>query len=80
MNHVQRRIKLAQDSRISLISDYLRSIKAIKYLAWEDAVAERVHHARATELKELWHWVVLNVLVGVSKHLPSAHPQRITSR
>ncbi|KAK5659558.1 hypothetical protein OQA88_760 [Cercophora sp. LCS_1] len=64
MNHVQRRIKLAQDSRISLISEYLRSIKAIKYFAWEDPVAERVHQARAKELKDLWHWVVLNVLVG----------------
>jgi hypothetical protein len=66
MNHSQRKIKLAQDSRISLISEYLRSIKAIKYLAWEDPVIERIHEARAKELKEVWWLIVLNILIGVS--------------
>jgi len=70
MNHVQRRIKLAQDSRISLISEYLRSIKAIKYFAWEDPIVERVQEARAKELKEIWRLVVLNILIGVSTFPP----------
>jgi hypothetical protein len=66
MNHVHRRIKLAQDSRISLISEYLRSIKAIKYFAWEDPVAQRVNEARSKELKEIWWLILLNLLVEVS--------------
>jgi hypothetical protein len=78
MNHVQRRIKLAQDSRISLISEYLRSIKAIKYFAWEDAVAGRVDAARAQELKEIWRLIILNILVGVSTFpVPTSPPNCI---
>lgn len=60
----QRRVKLAQDSRISLISEYLGSIKAIKYFAWEDAMAERISEARKREQKDLWHISILVAIMG----------------
>ena len=78
MNHVQRRIKLAQDSRISLISEYLRSIKAIKFFAWEDPIAERVNEARSKELREIWWLIVLNLLVEVSIFPATPAPSNCT--
>ncbi|QPG94728.1 hypothetical protein C2857_006841 [Epichloe festucae Fl1] len=39
--NAQKRVRKAQDSRISLVTEYLASIKAIKYLAWE-----KPHHRK----------------------------------
>ncbi len=51
MGNAQRQVKMAQDSRISLLSEYLGSIKAIKYFAWEDAMVSHVQEARAKSRK-----------------------------
>ncbi|CCC06964.1 hypothetical protein SMACR_00970 [Sordaria macrospora] len=67
MTKTQRKAKLAQDSRISLISEYLEAIKAIKYFAWEYAIIERIQEARENEQKELWHiclWYALVAQLG----------------
>lgn len=45
--------KTAQDERISLISEYLRAIKIIKYSGWEEVAAENIAQARATEQKHI---------------------------
>ncbi|OIW32437.1 multidrug resistance-associated protein [Coniochaeta ligniaria NRRL 30616] len=60
----QRKVKVAQDSRISLISEYLGSIKAIKYFAWEDAMIKRISEARRREQKDLWHISILVAFMG----------------
>lgn len=65
----KRVVKKAQDSRISLITEYLGSIKAIKYFAWEDAMMERVLEARSREQKGLWKITVLWVLFGQTLEL-----------
>ncbi|KAK1755818.1 multidrug resistance-associated protein [Echria macrotheca] len=69
MNKAQRKIKIAQDSRISLITEYLGSIKPIKYFAWEDAVFDRVQTARAEEQNQLWHLDVFATLIGKTSDL-----------
>ena len=69
MGSAQRKIKLAQDSRISLITEYLGSIKAIKYFAWEDAVVDRVQGARASEQKQLWRLSIFGTLIGETADL-----------
>ncbi|KAK0714590.1 P-loop containing nucleoside triphosphate hydrolase protein [Lasiosphaeris hirsuta] len=64
MSKSQRLIKLAQDSRISLISEYLGSIKVIKYFAWEDAITENIQEARNKEQKQLWRMTILGAITG----------------
>lgn len=54
MGKSQRQMKATQDARISLISEYIGSIRAIKFFAWEDAMAAIVDSARGAEQKVLW--------------------------
>lgn len=56
----QRKVKAAQDVRISLLSEYLGSIKTVKYFAWEDAMIKHVTEAREKEQTHLWR---INILV-----------------
>ncbi|KAI0022759.1 P-loop containing nucleoside triphosphate hydrolase protein [Xylariomycetidae sp. FL0641] len=60
---VQRNIRKIQDSRISVISEYLASIKVIKYFAWEDAVMNKVNEIRLGEQKRIWRLNLLAVLI-----------------
>ncbi len=63
VGHVQRSLKLAQDSRISLVSEYLASIRAIKYFAWEEAMTKHISDARDREQRQIWRVSVLWVLI-----------------
>ncbi|KAJ4131525.1 hypothetical protein NW768_005715 [Fusarium equiseti] len=54
MFYSQRRVRKAQDSRMSLVTEYLASLRAIKYFAWEDPITEKIIGARSAEQKELW--------------------------
>lgn len=49
----EEKLRTAQDLRISLASEYLRSIKIIKYFGWEESAAKNIARARATEQKHL---------------------------
>lgn len=64
MGKSQRQVKATQDARISLISEYLSSIRTIKYFAWEDAMAAIIDKSRNAEQKILWRisllWVALS--------------------
>lgn len=64
MGKSQRQVKATQDARISLISEYLGSIRAIKYFAWEDAMAKIIDAARDAEQKVLWRIAILYTLLG----------------
>lgn len=61
MYKAQRRVRKTQDARISLVTEYLASIRAIKYLAWEDAITEKIVSSRANEQKQLWKVSMLQV-------------------
>ncbi|KAF5691416.1 ATP-binding protein cassette (ABC) transporter [Fusarium circinatum] len=54
MFYSQRRVRKAQDSRMSLVTEYLASLRAIKYFAWEDPITENIINARSEEQRELW--------------------------
>ncbi len=54
-----RDMKKIQDTRISAISEYLASIRAIKYFAWEDAIIKRINEIRLGEQKKIWRLDVL---------------------
>lgn len=64
MGKSQRQVKATQDARISLISEYLGSIRTIKYFAWEDAMTNIVDEARANEQKVLWRISLLWCCMG----------------
>ncbi|KAJ4390767.1 hypothetical protein N0V93_004365 [Gnomoniopsis smithogilvyi] len=64
MGKSQRQVKATLDARISLISEYLGSIRTIKYFAWEDAMTKIVDSAREQEQKVLWHISLLWMLLG----------------
>lgn len=64
MVHLQRDIRKIQDSRISVISEYLASIRAIKYFAWENAIINKVKDIRRNEQKKIWRINVMFMLLG----------------
>lgn len=60
----QRQVKATQDARISLISEYLGSIRTIKYFAWEDAMGDIIDASRNAEQKVLWRISLLWMALG----------------
>ncbi|KAI1342399.1 ABC transporter [Xylariaceae sp. FL0016] len=69
---IQKDIKKIQDSRISVISEYLASIRAIKYFAWEDAIIDKVKQIRQGEQKKIWGLNLLFIVLGqLTEALPT---------
>ncbi|KAH6659572.1 ATP-binding cassette transporter abc1 [Truncatella angustata] len=64
MVSLQRDIRKIQDSRISVITEYLSSIRAIKYFAWENAIINKVKEIRRGEQKKIWKINVMFMLLG----------------
>ncbi|CAM1511289.1 Fc.00g088020.m01.CDS01 [Cosmosporella sp. VM-42] len=60
----QKRVRKAQDSRMSLVTEYLASLRAIKYFAWEEPITEKIIEARAAEQKQLWRVSVLQAIMN----------------
>ena len=58
-------LKDCQGSRVSLTTEYLRSIRIVKYFAWEDAVSEIVNESRAKEQEHLWSISLLSTAMTV---------------
>ncbi|KAI0484717.1 ABC transporter [Xylariaceae sp. FL0804] len=68
---LQREMKKVQDSRISVISEYLSSIRAIKYFAWEDAIIKKVDQIRVGEQKRIWRLCLHVIVLGeLSESIP----------
>ncbi|KAI0489887.1 ABC transporter [Xylaria cf. heliscus] len=61
---IQREMKQIQDARISAVSEYLSSIRAIKYFAWEDAIIEKIEAIRRGEQKKIWGLNILFICLG----------------
>ncbi|KAJ6782302.1 hypothetical protein PWT90_00625 [Aphanocladium album] len=57
-------VRKTQDARISLVTEYLASIRAIKFFAWEDAITNKIIAARAREQKGLWNIAVLQTIIN----------------
>ncbi|KAK3368951.1 hypothetical protein B0T24DRAFT_345332 [Lasiosphaeria ovina] len=64
MGRMQRKVKQAQDSRISLIGEYLASIKPVKYFGWEGLMTSHITEVREKEQNLLWTVSVYNALFG----------------
>lgn len=60
----QAKARRAQDSRLSLVTEYLASIRAIKYFAWEGPITDRIDESRAREQKQLWRVSVFQAIIN----------------
>ncbi|KAI1771461.1 ABC multidrug transporter [Hypoxylon cercidicola] len=65
MSGFQREVMKKTDRRVSLISEYLSSIRTIKYLGWEDIMAKNVNTERREEQKLTWRRNLTAVAVSV---------------
>ncbi|RDL35779.1 Uncharacterized protein BP5553_06391 [Venustampulla echinocandica] len=65
MYALQKRVRQAQDGRISLITEYISSIRAIKLLALEDAMINKVDTTRAIEQSGLWRVTLLQAIINL---------------
>ncbi|KAH8669129.1 ATP-binding cassette transporter abc1 [Xylariales sp. PMI_506] len=64
MVKIQREMRKIQDSRISILSEYLTSIRAIKYFAWENAVIKKVNEVRYREQQKMWKVNIMFMLLN----------------
>ncbi|KAJ4362253.1 hypothetical protein N0V83_010346 [Neocucurbitaria cava] len=69
MSRIQQTVLRATDTRISTISEYLHSIRTVKYLGWEKAVEQKVNDIRATEQKRLWKRNVHSATISMAGDL-----------
>lgn len=61
----QAKVRKAQDLRMSLITEYLSLVRAIKYFAWEGFAIGRVQTTRELEQRHLWRTTILFSMVSV---------------
>lgn len=54
VSRIQRSVMQATDVRLSKISEYLNSIRTLKYFGWEPAAMSRINEVRSIEQRRLW--------------------------
>lgn len=59
----EEQLKDAQDSRISITTEYIKSIKIVKYFGWEDTIVDLIKAAREEEQKHLWSLAMLSTAI-----------------
>lgn len=65
MSGYQQEVMRRADGRLAVISEYLNSIRTIKYLAWESVMAENIHAERRAEESMIWRRNLFAVAVVV---------------
>ncbi|KAI0378793.1 ABC multidrug transporter [Hypomontagnella monticulosa] len=65
MSGFQREVMKKTDRRVSMIAEYLSSIRTIKYLGWEDIMAKNINTERGEEEKLTWRRNLTAVAVAV---------------
>jgi ABC-type multidrug transport system fused ATPase/permease subunit len=56
----------ATDARLSRISEYLNSIRTLKYFAWESVVSDSINKIRLTEQQRIWKRSLTSMLVSMT--------------
>lgn len=54
------------DARLSRISEYLNSIRTLKYFAWESVVSDSINSIRLTEQQRIWKRNLTSMLVSMT--------------
>ncbi|KAJ2905427.1 P-loop containing nucleoside triphosphate hydrolase protein [Zalerion maritima] len=65
ISKAQRQVKAMQDARISVVDEFLSSIRAIKYFAWETIAGTKIDNIRADEQGHQWRVALLSVAIDI---------------
>lgn len=69
VSRIQRSVMQATDSRLSKISEYLNSVRPLKYFGWESAALDRIGAAREVEQNRLWKRSIYGAVVTIAGDL-----------
>ncbi|OTA77722.1 hypothetical protein M434DRAFT_382711 [Hypoxylon sp. CO27-5] len=65
-SRLHRFVMEATDSRLSKISEYLNSIRTLKFFAWEDVASKTINGVRATEQQRIWKRNLTSMLISMT--------------
>ncbi|KAI1377763.1 abc transporter [Hypoxylon crocopeplum] len=65
-SRLHRFVMEATDSRLSRISDYMGSIRTLKFFAWENVASNMINSIRATEQQRIWKRNVTSMLISLT--------------
>ncbi|KAI3027670.1 unnamed protein product [Aspergillus niger] len=69
VSRIQRTVMQATDARLSKISEYLGSIRTLKYFGWEHAAMSNINDVRRVEQRHLWRRSVFVALISMGGEL-----------
>ncbi|KAF5861943.1 hypothetical protein ETB97_012342 [Aspergillus alliaceus] len=69
VSQIQRSVMQATDVRLSKISEYLYSIRTLKYFGWEYAAMDTINEARSVEQRRLWKRSVYAAAISMAGDL-----------
>ncbi|KAE8355968.1 P-loop containing nucleoside triphosphate hydrolase protein [Aspergillus coremiiformis] len=69
VSRIQRSVMQATDVRLSKISEYLSSIRTLKYFGWEHAAMDSINEARGIEQHRLWKRSVYAAAISMAGDL-----------
>ncbi|KAI1206479.1 abc transporter [Annulohypoxylon truncatum] len=65
-SRLHRYVMETTDSRLSKISEYLHSIRTLKFFAWEDVASKTINAIRATEQQRIWKRNITSMLISMT--------------
>ncbi|OTA59277.1 abc transporter [Hypoxylon sp. EC38] len=65
-SRLHRFVMEATDSRLSKISEYLNSIRTLKFFAWEDVASKTINGVRAAEQQRIWKRNITSMLISMT--------------
>ncbi|KAB8074240.1 P-loop containing nucleoside triphosphate hydrolase protein [Aspergillus leporis] len=69
VSRIQQSVMRATDMRLSKISEYLSSIRTLKYFGWEHAAMDSINEARGVEQRRLWKRSVYAAAISMAGDL-----------
>ncbi|PYH94849.1 abc transporter [Aspergillus ellipticus CBS 707.79] len=66
VSRIQRSVMQATDARLSKITEYLQSIRTLKYFGWEHAAIDSINDVRRVEQRRLWRRNVFVALISMA--------------
>ena len=69
VSRIQRSVMQATDTRLARISEYLNSIRTLKYFGWESAALDQISKTRELEQNRLWKRSIYGAIVTMAGDL-----------
>ncbi|KAI1764440.1 abc transporter [Hypoxylon sp. FL1150] len=65
-SRLHRFVMEATDARLSRISEYLQSIRTLKFFAWEEVASKMINTIRATEQERIWKRNITSMFIAMT--------------